>query len=136
MDVLEAFQSYEQDALAAIAAATSSEEIEAVRIEFLGKKKGRLKICKLKSVRQALMIDPVVGKKFNEVKVGLSWLLTRKETLDKPQAALSAIDISWPGIAPRLGKIHPLVQTIEDFKDLMGRLGFEVWTARKSRRTP
>jgi phenylalanyl-tRNA synthetase alpha chain len=127
MDVLEAFQSYEQDALAAIAAAGSSEEIEAVRIEFLGKKKGRLKNLQSEVGKASPEERPVVGKKFNEVKTGVEQALNeKKQTLDKPKAALSAIDISLPGVAPRLGKIHPLIQTIEDFKELMGRLGFEV----------
>jgi len=67
------------------------------------------------------------NRRFNEVKTGVEQALNeKKQTLDKPKAALSAIDISLPGVAPRLGKIHPLIQTIEDFKELMGRLGFEV----------
>ena len=127
MDVLEAFQTYEQDALAAIAAASTAEEIEAVRIEFLGKKKGRLKTLQTEVGKATPEDRPVVGKKFNEVKVGVEQALnTKKQELDKPQAALSAIDITLPGIAPKLGKTHPLTQTIEDFKELMGRLGFEV----------
>lgn len=127
MDVLEAFQSYEQDALAAIGGANSPAEIETVRIEFLGKKKGRLKNLQSEVGKASPADRPVVGKKFNEVKTRVETALNeKKQTLDKPQQALDAIDITLPGIAPRLGKTHPLTQTIEDFKELMGRLGFEV----------
>jgi len=127
MDVLEAFQTYEQDALGAIAGANSPEEIEAVRIEFLGKKKGRLKGLQTEVGKASPAERPVVGKKFNEVKTRVETALNeKKQALEKPQQALSAVDITLPGTAPRLGKTHPLTQTIEDFKELMGRLGFEV----------
>jgi phenylalanyl-tRNA synthetase alpha chain len=127
MDVLEAFQTYEQDALGAIASASAPEEIEAVRIEFLGKKKGRLKALQSEVGKAAPEDRPVVGKKFNEVKTRVETALNeKKQALEKPQQALSAIDITLPGVAHRLGKTHPLTQTIEDFKELMGRLGFEV----------
>ena len=43
MDHTTAFQEYEQSALEAIAATGDAAALEAVRIEFLGKKKGRLK---------------------------------------------------------------------------------------------
>jgi len=127
MDVLEAFQTYEQDALTAIANANSPDEIEAVRIEFLGKKKGRLKGLQTEVGKASPAERPVVGKKFNEVKTRVETALNeKKQSLEKPQQALSAIDITLPGVAPRLGKTHPLTQTIEDFKELMARLGFEV----------
>ena len=40
MDYSDAFAKYEQEALAAIDASTDATQLEAVRIEFLGKKKG------------------------------------------------------------------------------------------------
>ena len=35
-------------------------------------------------------------------------------------------DPTLPGIRPRVGHLHPLTQTIEELKDIMGRLGFTV----------
>ena len=35
-------------------------------------------------------------------------------------------DPTLPGRGPRLGHLHPLTQTIEELKDIMGRLGFTV----------
>jgi phenylalanyl-tRNA synthetase alpha chain len=127
MDPLQAFAAYEQDSLAAIEAASTAEEIESVRIEFLGKKKGRLK--NLQSVLGQVSAEqrPVVGKKFNEIKSRVESALEAKvRQLQQPRELLSAIDITLPGIAVRIGKRHPLTQTIEEFKDLTGRLGFEV----------
>ncbi|HEX3868865.1 MAG TPA: phenylalanine--tRNA ligase subunit alpha, partial [Pirellulales bacterium] len=36
------------------------------------------------------------------------------------------VDISLPGRRPRWGHLHPITQTIEDLKEIMGRLGFSV----------
>ncbi|HEV7225477.1 MAG TPA: phenylalanine--tRNA ligase subunit alpha [Pirellulales bacterium] len=35
-------------------------------------------------------------------------------------------DPTLPGCRPRLGHLHPITQTIEDLKEIMGRLGFAV----------
>ena len=68
MDHVTAFQEYEQAALAAIAAATNSVELEAVRVEFLGKKKGRLKDVQAVVGKASAEERPAVGKAFNEIK--------------------------------------------------------------------
>ncbi|MDG2013291.1 MAG: phenylalanine--tRNA ligase subunit alpha, partial [Pirellulaceae bacterium] len=34
------------------------------------------------------------------------------------------VDPSLPGQRPRIGRLHPITQTIEELKDIMGRLGF------------
>ncbi len=31
-----------------------------------------------------------------------------------------------PGVRPRLGHLHPITQTIDELKEIMGRLGFSV----------
>jgi phenylalanyl-tRNA synthetase alpha chain len=41
-----------------------------------------------------------------------------------PKAA--RFDASLPGIRPRIGRLHPISQTIDELKDIMGRLGFSI----------
>ncbi len=127
MDPLQAFAEYESAALTAITSAADEAAIEAVRIEFLGKKKGRLKDLQTELGKAAADQRPALGKKFNDVKARVEAALDeRKAQLERPRAVLSAIDVTLPGVAPALGKRHPLTQTIDEFKELMGRLGFEV----------
>lgn len=127
MDPLQAFAAYETDALAAIAAADDEAGLEAARIEFLGKKKGRLKDLQSSLGKATPEERPVLGKKFNEVKTRVEAALNeRKAELTRPRQALSAVDVTLPGIRRTIGKKHPLTQTIDEFKELMGRLGFEV----------
>ena len=72
MDHTTAFQEYEQSALEAIAATGDAAALEAVRIEFLGKKKGRLKDLQAVVGKVSAEERPVVGKAFNEVKTRVS----------------------------------------------------------------
>jgi len=104
--------------------------LESARIEFLGAKSGRLK-----SVQKSLgSIDksdkPAAGKHFNEVKqaieaafdAAVGRLAGRRGESDAP----GEFDLTLPGRRPRLGHLHPITQTIEDLKEIMGRLGFSV----------
>jgi len=121
------FEQYEQEALAAIAAAGSADDLEAVRIEFLGKKKGRLR--DLQSLLGQVEPDqrPIVGKQFNAVKTRVGAALEqRQQDLNRPQVRLTALDVTLPGRRVELGRRHPITQTIDDFKDIMGRFGFSV----------
>ncbi len=127
MDAISQIEQYEQAALAAIAAATSAEALETVRIEYLGKKQGRLRDLQ-RLLGQASADDrPLLGKKFNEVKGRVEATLTsRLGDLARPQQAVDGIDVTLPGTPVRLGRRHPLTQTMDEFRKIMSRLGFAV----------
>ncbi len=127
MDHNAAFQAYETAALSAIAAATDAAGLEKVRIEFLGKKQGQLKDLQAVVGKVAADQRPAVGKLFNDVRDKVTAALEeRQKLLEKPKKSLTAIDIALPGTEFKLGKRHPLTQTMEDFKDIIGRFGFTV----------
>ncbi len=127
MDPITAFNQYEQAALEAIEATGNLDGLEAIRIEFLGKKKGRLRDLQALLGKADAGQRPLLGKRFNEVKTRVEKALgQRQEELTRPKAALSGLDITLPGTELQLGRKHPLTQTIEEFKDLMGRFGFSV----------
>lgn len=125
MELGRVFAEYEQSALAAIRAANGAEQLETARIEFLGKKQGRLK-----DLQKLIATVPAeqrreVGQRFNQAKNAVETLLaTRKAELLQPKKAISGLDVTLPGTASRLGALHPITQTIEEFKDIMGRFGF------------
>ncbi len=127
MDPLAAFDQYEKEALAAFETANDAQALEAARVEFLGKKRGRLRELQALIGRASPEERPVLGKRFNEVKnrVTEAWQ-RRKSELERPQAAAVALDVTLPGTPPRLGRRHPLTQTMEEFKDIMARFGFSV----------
>src|SRR5437763_941567 len=118
---------FEAEALTALDAARSAADLEQVRIQFLGKKQGKLKDLQAVVGKVAPADRPAVGKRFNEVRDRVTAKLEQRQAeLQQPKIAATAIDLTLPGIKPNLGRLHPLTQTIEEFKEIMGRFGFEV----------
>ena len=104
--------------------------LEAARVEFVGARSGRLKDVQ-KGLGQVDKADkPAAGKRFNEVKQQIDAALqAATERLAEKKAAKAEscqFDPTVPGMRPRLGHLHPVTQTIEELKDIMGRLGFTV----------
>lgn len=117
------------DAIAAFSAAPDAEALEAARVEYLGAKSGRLKAVqkRLGSVDKA--DKPVAGKSFNETKQKVESAFN--ETHDRLSSSATAQDATGfdptePGRRIRIGHAHPITQTIDELKDIFGRLGFNV----------
>ena len=108
-------------------AAGSPEAVEAARIEFLGQKSGRLKAAqeRLKSLEPSA--KKAYGQRFNAAKQAIEAAFeAAKIRIERPTAAVDAIDVTLPGTLPRLGHRHPLTQTADELIDLFGRFGFQV----------
>ncbi len=124
------------EAPAAFDAAGDAAALEAARVQFIGAKSGRLKAVQ-KGLGKVDKADrPAAGKRFNEVKQEIQETFERikfasvSDTLnlrDEAQAATArCADPTVPGACRRLGRLHPITQTIEELKEIMGRLGFSV----------
>ncbi len=128
-DAQAAFASYKDEALAAIASASSEDALELVRVEFLGKKRGRLKELQSLLGQADPEQRPLLGKSFNQVQAEVRGALEERQgVLARPVAAVAAIDVTLPGSQPVIGRRHPITKTMEDFKDIVGRMGFRVAT--------
>ena len=127
MDPLQQYEDFANAALTALSAATDAVAVEAARVEFLGKKSGRIKTLQDLLGKATADQRPVLGAKFNEVRQRVTAALeARQHELAKPKASLTGIDISLPGEPIRLGRRHPLTQTMDEFRDIIGRMGFTV----------
>lgn len=125
MDAISAIREFEQAVLTAIAAAATSDELEQVRIEYLGKKKGRLRELQDLIGKVPPEDRPKIGQHFNAVKSAADQALTaRQQELSQPKRSAQEFDITLPGTPLSLGKLHPLTQTMNEFKEIMGRFGF------------
>lgn len=127
-DILQAFDEFERTAMLAIGQAQSGEVLETVRVDFLGQKNGRVRDLQ-KLVGAAAPGDkPQVGKRFNEVRTVVAAALDArlKEFTESRPVATSDFDVTLPGDPVRAGRLHPITQTITEFRELMGRFGFTV----------
>ena len=117
----------------AMQSAADAESLEAARVEFLGAKRGMLREVQ-KGLGKVDKADrPAAGKRFNEVKTSVeSAFQAAKGRLDRHDVERAALpgqdqfDPTEPGTPLVLGHLHPITQTLEELKDIMGRLGFSV----------
>ncbi len=123
----EQLQQIKTDALGKIAAAKSAAQLEAIDIEFLGRKQGKLAAI-LKQVPTLPESErPQMGKFANEVKQDVLAALDAKKTeLTDSVETEGFFDHTAP--APKLvtGRPHPISAFIREAEEVFGRLGFEV----------
>ena len=127
-DFLTELDSFLGEATAAFQAADGAETLEAARVQFLGAKSGRLKTVQ-KGLGGVDKTDrPAAGKRFNEVKQAIeaahAAAVARLAAKVGPTAETCQFDPTTPGARFRFGRLHPITQTIDELKEIMGRLGF------------
>jgi phenylalanyl-tRNA synthetase alpha chain len=119
-----------EEATKAFEGAADAASLEAARIEYLGAKSGRLKEAQKGLGAVAKEDKPAAGKRFNEVKTQIEGAFesaqARLASGPTTKAGGPQFDPTVPGKPLRLGHLHPITQTIEELKDIMGRLGFSV----------
>jgi phenylalanyl-tRNA synthetase alpha chain len=126
----DSIQELESRSLARIASARSPEELEAVRVEALGRKgtlaeigKGMGKLAAADRAR--------VGKALNGAKQKIEAALEAKKR-EFDEAALRArldsewLDLTLPAPGPRRGHLHPISRIQRELEELFSSLGFAV----------
>lgn len=118
-----------QEAQTALDAANTKEALEAVRVEYLGRKgriTGMMRGLKDVSAEER----PLVGALANEIQEALGQVLEAKldgyvqaEISEKLKA--ETIDVTMPGTYRPSGSQHPLTRTIEDICQIFAGMGFE-----------
>ncbi len=131
-EFLAELEQFQASAARAFATAADAEALEAARIEFLGAKSGLLKTVQKQLGSVPGPDKPTAGKRFNEAKTAVESAFAaadeRVAAGSAKDASATPFDPTLPGAQPRLGHLHPLTSTIEELKDIMGRLGFTVAT--------
>lgn len=119
------------EALAQILQVKTAAELEEIRVEYLGKSKGRLTEIIKKLPELTPEERAIVGRFANEVKKTIEDALdTQKKTLVKEREANIAqtewLDVTLPAVIPPLGSLHPITQTLRDVIKVTRELGFQV----------
>lgn len=123
----ESIQQLEKEAQEALSGIGSAEELEAFRVQFLGKK-GKLTFLMEKIREVAPEERKNYGMAVNRLKALLeSAFLEKKSVLSSTSSkSSSAFDDSLPSIPLRTGRVHPITQTIQDITKIFLRLGFNL----------
>ncbi|MFE4108037.1 phenylalanine--tRNA ligase subunit alpha [Almyronema epifaneia] len=123
-------QSLEQSAQAAIAEAATLDELEQLRVGYLGKK-GQLSKVLGGMGRLPAAERPHIGALANTTKTALQTALEEKKaTLQTAaiaaQLADEALDVTMPGVFVSQGRIHPINSIIDQIVDIFVGLGYTV----------
>ncbi|WP_448570566.1 phenylalanine--tRNA ligase subunit alpha [Trichothermofontia sp.] len=123
-------QTLQQDGQAAIAATDSLEQLEQLRVKYLGKKGDLSQI--LGGMGKLDASDrPRIGSLANEVKTILQQALDDRRTALQTaqiQAQLEAetLDVTMPGVYRPLGRTHPLTAMTDRMIDILVGMGYTV----------
>ena len=119
------------EALAAVAKARTEAELEAIAVEYLGRKNGRISsllssIGKLEPAQRAAL-----GQSANEAKKAIEeGLAARRAQLEGERLAdiaeTEAIDITFPGPPLGRGHIHVLTQVRRQIETVLESLGYQI----------
>ncbi len=120
----------QQEANQAIAATTTLDRLEQLRVSYLGKK-GQLSQILRGMGKLSPQDRPRIGALANEVKEELQGNLERqRQELQAAQIQVQleaeTLDVTMPGVSRPLGRVHPLNGTIDKVLDIFVGLGYTV----------
>lgn len=123
--MIETLQGLETEALDAIGKAETKDALEAARIDFLGRKEGRISAVTRGMGSLSPEDRPAVGAEANRVKKAVTEALERRGgELAATMAGGRGLDPTLPGRAFPLGAKHPVQQTVDDIFEIFRGLGF------------
>lgn len=122
----------QQEAVEAIAATPNLEELESIRVSYLGKK-GQLSQILRGMGKLSPQERPLVGALANQVKETLQANLdNRYQALQQAQIEeqlqAETLDVTMPGVSRPLGHIHPINSIIDRILEIFVGLGYTVAT--------
>ena len=110
--------------------AETLQEIDEIRVKYLGKKGEFTEISK--SMRDLSPEErPAFGQMVNDVKTIITTLVEEKtneikEKVKKEQLESETLDISLPGREVSTGGLHPITETMNFLKNIFVEMGFDV----------
>jgi phenylalanyl-tRNA synthetase alpha chain len=118
------------EARAAIGRATTSTELEQIRVRFLGRQGALTSLLRSLGTLPAAE-RPLVGAAANEAKRELETALEQRlaATLQEErrrQREGARVDLTLPGRRPPLGSVHPLTRVHDEIVEIFVGLGFSV----------
>ncbi|NLM74688.1 MAG: phenylalanine--tRNA ligase subunit alpha [Clostridiaceae bacterium] len=117
-------------ALAALSEVSDVRELEALKVEYLGKK-GKLTQILKGMGKLSPEERPVVGQVANEIRLALEeGIQSVRERLNRElinqKLKSEVIDVTMPGTKKDLGRKHPLTNILDEIKDIFLGMGYEI----------
>ncbi len=126
----QALEKIELAAKAELEKISDSAELENLRVKFLGKK-GELTAIMKQMAALSAEERPIIGQIANSVRSDIEAAVTKKAAELKAEASKrklieERLDVTLPGKAPKLGKLHPMDVVMHEIEDIFIGMGFDV----------
>ena len=127
----EQLEAIRKQALEAVAGTQAGSELEAVRVQYLGKK-GALTAVLKQMGKLSPEERPVMGQLANEVRAELEKAIevqsaTLAEKALEAKLAAETVDVTIPGKRAQVGHKHPMYTALDEFKEIFINMGFEIF---------
>ena len=121
-----------KQALEELKGAQDLKVLDAVRVKYLGKK-GELTAILKQMGKLTAEERPVIGQLANQVRADIEQMLEQTKTDLEAKAldirlAGETLDVTLPGQKKPLGKKHPLTIVLDELKEIVVGMGFEIAT--------
>jgi phenylalanyl-tRNA synthetase alpha chain len=114
------------EALAEIAGVADETALEAARVKYLGRS-GSVSMLSEGMRTRSKEDKPRLGKLLNETRAAVNAALDERKAALGSAAdarAFANVDLTLPGVAPRLGTLHPITQLQDRAVQIFRRMGF------------
>ena len=127
----EQLEAIRKQALEAVAGTQAGSELEAVRVQYLGKK-GALTAVLKQMGKLSPEERPVMGQLANEVRAELEKAIevqsaSLAEKALEAKLAAETVDVTIPGKRAQVGHKHPMYTALDEFKEIFINMGFEIF---------
>ena len=123
--LIQDLEALETQALDAVAEAADADAVEAVRIDYLGRKEGRISAVLRGMGRLDPAERPAVGAAANRIKAGLEEALdARLAGMAMGDGSSATLDLSLPGRVPWAGGRHPVTRVMDEIWNVFRDMGF------------
>ena len=127
----EQLEAIRKQALEAVAGTQAGSELEAVRVQYLGKK-GELTAVLKQMGKLSPEERPVMGQLANEVRAELEKAIEVQsaalaEKALEAKLAAETVDVTIPGKRAQVGHKHPMYTALDEFKEIFINMGFEIF---------
>jgi len=130
MSMKEQLEQIEVLAKEQLSQAQDAKTVEELRVKFLGKK-GELTAILKQMGGLSAEERPVIGQLANKVRADIETAISEraasiKEAEQERLVKEETLDVTMPGKAPRIGRLHPLNKTLEEVEEIFLGMGFEI----------
>jgi phenylalanyl-tRNA synthetase alpha chain len=125
---LDELSAIESQAVPEIGAARTADDLEALRVRYVGRKSGRLSALSGMVAGMSAADRPAAGQAFNGTHKRLQEQLAAAaaRVQSTGAAATPAIDLTMPGRAVWRGARHPVTIVIDEIADIFREIGFTI----------